>query len=110
MRNVGCSMVARPNVSIRHPYGMGDIEQLWQNYKGLFVLGGIAVVGWYIWKKRNPSANPHATLDQAQLVLDNIDEFAEEHSRGEVARVLGNVKSKFPVLADDVEEVQSRLL
>ena len=97
------------NIS-RNQYGMGSIDQIWNDYKGLFIVGGVAMLGWYLLKHRSRSSNPDATLDQASTVLEGIEDFAETHSRGEVSRVLDNVKSRFPVLAEEVEEARARVL
>ena len=92
------------------PGGMGNLAQVWENYKGLIVVGGLAALGLYFWKKRGFAANPSGTREQANIVLANIDEFAADHPRGEVARVLDNVERRFPGMAGRIDAARARVL
>jgi hypothetical protein len=92
------------------PGGMGTIGQIWENYKGLILLGGVAAVGLYFLKKKGMMGNPEGSRSQANLVLRHIDDFAAEHPRGEVSRVLDNVERRFPGLSSRVDAARARVL
>jgi hypothetical protein len=92
------------------PGGMGNLAQVWENYKGLIVVGGLAALGFYLWKRRGLTANPNGTRRQASLVLGNIEEFAADHPRSEVARVLDNVERQFPGMTGRVDAARARVL
>jgi hypothetical protein len=91
------------------PGGMGTIGQIWENYKGLILLGGAVAVGLYFWKQKGMTGNP-ASKTQANLVLRHIDDFAADHPRGEVSRVLDNVERRFPGLSSRVDAARARVL
>jgi hypothetical protein len=92
------------------PGGMGNLAQVWESYKGLIVVGGLAALGLYFWKRKSMAMNPNGTRAQANLVLGNIDDFAEDHPRSEVARVLDNVERRFPGMAGRIDAARARVL
>jgi hypothetical protein len=90
---------------------MGTLEDIWQNYKSHILIGSAIAGAIYFMSKKDISANPaDATIEQANLVLGHIDEFAADHPSTEVARVLHNIEKKFPSMSQRVRAARARVL
>jgi hypothetical protein len=91
---------------------MGSIGQAWDQYKVWIVVAGALGLGWWLFKDKGVSRNPEdaPSLDDADIVLGHIDDFAAEHPRSETKKVLDNVQRFFPGLAGRVEAARMRVL